>query len=167
MVSEVAFDMDGVLADFVGGVFRMYGKPVPDTLRWDFFQDELGESASAVFAKCDYGFWLNLDPIPKGVAMVRRAREKGLTVSVITSPVWTDDGLRGKRDWLQRHVPEVSLSRLVFATDKSVCAAPHRLLIDDRNENVDSWNGPVILYPQVWNRGGPDPKHLLEAMTRA
>jgi len=61
----------------------------------------------------------------------------------------------GKYEWVCRNAPRLK-GRLILADAKEAVAGPGKLLIDDRDENVDRWvwpgGGVASLVPRAWNR---------------
>jgi 5'(3')-deoxyribonucleotidase len=65
----------------------------------------------------------------------------------------------GKMMWLKREWPDVVKEKRVIicagSEVKASVAGPGKILIDDKNENIDEWEaagGMGILYPRPWNR---------------
>lgn len=153
----VWLDMDGVLADFVGGAMRHTGKT---HLRHDDFCDYdifplLGTSADAFFRGIDEEFWAELPRCPDFDRIVDYAFACGRTVGIASMPPphRKAEALAGKRRWLARHLPQVSQIR--FLDDKHTLASPGALLMDDLPRNVAKFRahgGDAHLVPRPWNK---------------
>lgn len=159
-VSEYAFDVDGVLANFSAGVFRLLGRPMPAEYPWDFVPRGLWERMGP-------RFWEGLEPIPAGFALLHQAVALKVPVCFITAPPSTrpDAAYIGKVRWFRKHLPDVDIPRdVTFTSGKTRLVHPGRVLIDDRQENVDHWRklgGPAITFPAPYNEAkGVDPWSL-------
>lgn len=153
----VFFDMDGVLADFVGGSLRAHGKTLPHAAcGWDFMTQVgfAGGGDPAFWGPLsNTAFWAALDPLPDGMALFRLVEAMtGGRVSILSSGLCPGSA-DGKREWLKRHLPGYE-KKAVFCTVKEQVAAPHKLLIDDHEPNVAAFRdhgGPAVLVPRPWN----------------
>jgi 5'(3')-deoxyribonucleotidase len=164
MASTIFFDMDGVLADFVGGSLRAHGKTLPHAeCRWDFMcQVGFASGGDPAFWSplSNPDFWANLDPLPDGLALFARAVAAfGADRVGILSSGLCPGSCDGKREWLRRHLPGLD-RRAVFCTEKHLCAAPCKVLVDDHDPNVAGFLAPptgrpggrAVLVPRPWNR---------------
>lgn len=152
---RVFFDMDGVLADFVGGTISIHSQedgPPADT--WDYYKS-WGLTASEFWAPInDTGekFWAELAPIAASVEAFKQLQGEGCDLVILTSPSDTNGCLRGKRKWIEKHLgADVPIA---YTAHKEVFANPNAILIDDRDENIDGFTlsgGKTILFPQPWN----------------
>lgn len=158
MSQPVCFlDMDGVLADFVGGVLEFYKKDVPyREIKWDFF-DQLGFKGKEklFWEPLGYEFWKSLKPTEECFKIVSVVEKFfGDRVAILTSPCQTDGCVQGKIDWIKKHLPKYE-RRLLVGPCKSLLGAGSKLLIDDHDKNVDDFiqeDGHAILLPRPWNR---------------
>lgn len=124
----VFFDIDGVLGDFdrhldVHGLRGADGNP-----RWNELTLEWWRSMPAVDGAQDFF---------ARVAATVPAR-------FLTAPTLSADCFAGKAEWVQKFLPHEgkgALKRLIIApsTDKAYLAARTRILIDDRQKNIDEW----------------------------
>ncbi len=156
----ILFDMDGVLADFVGGALRVHGKYIhPGEVGYNFwtqvgFDGDAGAKAFwALLA--NPGFWANLDPLPDGMELFERVR--GLVskdrIGLLSSG-FCPGSPDGKAEWVRKHLPGFE-RRLYTGADKHLLAAPHIILIEDYEANVEAWQaagGKAVLVPRSWNR---------------
>lgn len=155
----IFFDLDGVLADFVGGVFRLqHPKPAPryDDVRWGL-EEQLGYADPADFwRQLGYEFWSELPAYEDGFGLLGAvATAVGLDgIGLLTSPCDTPGCLEGKRDWVRRHLPDYH-RRLFIGSAKHLFAGPGKVLVDDHDANVDAFRaagGRVVQPPRPWNR---------------
>lgn len=158
MKPTVFIDLDGVLADFVRGSFRLHKRSLPmRSVRWGFpqqigFRDEYDP---AFWNPMGRDFWANLDVLADGVSLLHAAESMlpANRIGLLTSAAGVDGCLDGKRDWVGRHLPEY-LPRFFTGVTKELFAAPGKILIDDREENVSRFvaeGGSAVLVPRPWN----------------
>ena len=166
---RILLDMDGVIADFVGGALdrfeaRLDGREVVfcngTRHPWPPGEYEvnkvLGVDAYYFWERLNHpGFWSGL-PAYLWLGELMEALQ-GHEVFVCSMPTISGGRrcLSEKLFWLQRHVPELA-NRYVFATHKFLCARPDTLLIDDSDIQCHAFrlaNGRACLFPQIWNAG--------------
>jgi hypothetical protein len=162
-------DMDGIVANFVGGIERAHGYGdlyEQDPSRrgdaaWDNAQYMDGITMEEYWEPATYDFWRNLDKMPDADKIIGVIDD---TIGIehccfITSPCLTTGCYEGKRDWVREHYPSIPI---LFSTSapgglppKYFAASPDRFLIDDHTPNIDGWRnagGVGYLYPRPWNR---------------
>jgi 5'(3')-deoxyribonucleotidase len=158
-VRQILLDMDGVIVDFVRGVCALHGKENPylDGQNINEFGMDLiwGMSANAFWKDCGFDFWKSLEFTPEAASIIS-AVEGAVgkeNVCLLTAPCSTAGCIDGKREWVRQNMPDYS-KRLMVGSAKEFLAAPDRLLIDDRNENIWSYSGAGgrgFLFPRPWN----------------
>ena len=163
-MERVMLDMDGVIADFVGGVCKRFD--IVDPFRnpanhglWDILpmDPRLAKLAPGEFwNSLDYTFWYNLPVTEDASAIIETLLTKYSQeqICILSSPCYTKGCMDGKLQWLRKHFPKFA-KQFLFGNSKQFCAAPTNLLVDDRCKNVDdfeSFGGNAILYPRLWNR---------------
>jgi 5'(3')-deoxyribonucleotidase len=150
-------DMDGVLADFVGGSLKLHGKHIPPAeVGWDFWQQVGFDDWRAFWEPLENEqFWAELEPLPDGMELFRHLeRIVGHERIGILSSGLCPGSCDGKRDWLRKHLPKYE-EHAIFCTKKQLCAAPCKLLIDDHDANIDAFRkagGFAFTVPRSWNR---------------
>jgi hypothetical protein len=175
------FDMDGSLADYEGAMardldeLRSPGEPASTVENlWDVEKlDHL--SARRRLIKNQPGWWLNLEPIPMGMAVLRVCQQLGFDVHILTKGpkrhalAW-DEKVR----WCQRHVgPDVDIH---VTSDKGLVYG--KLLYDDYPDYMLRWlahrpRGLGIMPVTPHNRDFTHPNVVkwdgtnLDAVTRA
>ncbi len=158
MPDPVAFvDLDGVLADFVGGVLRHIGKDLPRSqMRWNI-EEQLGIEPARFWGELGHAFWAGLDWTAEARDLLVRVVEPlfggGARVCILTSPCRTPGGVEGKVAWIRRHLPAYG-SRFLVGSAKHLLAGPGKLLIDDHDDNIDAFygaGGATVLVPRPWN----------------
>lgn len=161
MSPAVFFDLDGVLADFVRGAFRLHGRSVPmREVRWNFLT-QIGfadEHDPAFWNPMGRTFWANLEPLADGFELLRAVEEMVTPerIGLLTSAAGTDGCLDGKRDWVKRHLPGYA-GRFFTGAAKTLFAGPSKILVDDNDTNVITFRGGDgwgVLVPRPWNLMG-------------
>jgi hypothetical protein len=152
------FDLDGVLADFVGGALAAHGRgDVPaSSVPW-CIEKALGIEPTAFWAPLGFDFWANLKPLPDGMRLFDRAcvLMGADRIGLLTSPCETHGCADGKRAWVKRHLPPAMSRRLFIGSAKELFAGPHKVLVDDHDANIDRFHeagGATVQPPRPWNR---------------
>jgi 5'(3')-deoxyribonucleotidase len=158
-IETVFVDMDGVLADFVGGVLRLHD--IPDTQynpqgSYDI-HTYLKMSASQFWGAIDNDsrFWETLSLTPEATLLIDllESLTSYKNIYLLSSPALHPNCFYGKAVWIKKHFPEY-LPKLILTAHKHFLAAPNRLLIDDSDSNVTKFRqaeGLAILFPRKWN----------------
>lgn len=149
-------DLDGVLVDFVEGAFKHYGINIPyPEITWDF-PNQAGIPMADFFKPFGKDFWSRLCPTWEFDEIIPAAENKfgKENVFLCSHPCETDGCITGKAAWIERWLPDYT-QRLVLTGRKDVFSGSNRVLIDDRDKNVDDWvkvGGVGIMVPRPWNR---------------
>jgi 5'(3')-deoxyribonucleotidase len=161
---RVLMDVDGVCADFVGGVIALVdeisGKKVQrETLnRWDIFPLlPLSVEERAVFHSRIQkpGFCDSLKMLPGAKEGINAIKRMGIQVVFVTSPYATSPTWCYERsNWLISHGLALNHKEIVHAQNKAVVAGD--ILVDDNVENVRDWekhnpNGTGIVWRAPYN----------------
>ena len=149
----VYVDMDGVLADFFGGVEKLYG--VEHWKDLTSSKDDGGLKQEVINRITGTDFFATLPEFPTSdqlIAMVKKFT--GGTFSILTSPLRGDheNSTKYKKIWITQHIanPEqviVTGRKEAYAKDKA--SGTPNILIDDRPTNIERWQnagGYGILY---------------------
>lgn len=149
-------DMDGVLADFIGGVEREFGREpgslkasrtydlhVPLNLSYGALSNRLRTATEA------NQFWLGLHPTPWAHELVKRFDFRS-NAFILTSP-WAGDYqcYAQKVEWCARYF-DIGSDRVIPFPHKHLLAAPGRVLIDDLPGHCNDWcraGGKAVLFP--------------------
>lgn|SRR5262245_25123178 len=136
------FDLDGSLADYDGAMVRTLEElrsPGEAVITGENFWDLEKQDylrARMRLVKNQPGWWLSLDPIPRGMQILRLCRQLGFDVHILTkgpkrhSLAWGE-----KVQWCQRHVgPEVDIH---VTSDKGMVYG--KLLYDDYPDYMLRW----------------------------
>lgn len=127
---QLYLDVDGVLADFDGGVRRATGLS-PEALQK---QRGLGGFWKAL-ARTE-GFYADLDLLPGAAEMVDRVRH--LSPILLTGLPMGNWAAPQKEIWAARHFPDLKLITCM-ARDKWCHAKPGDVLVDDRIKARAPW----------------------------
>lgn len=156
MHKPILLDMDGVLADFVGGALKAHGIERFNSLHWPPQWDmatELGISDDEFWAPIHDGgaeFWRQLEPLPWAQELWDGCAALG-SITISTSPSRDYESRKGKLDWLAQHF-DANVG-CYFGRDKWLMAR-HGILIDDSDANVQRFcekGGQAVLFPRPWN----------------
>jgi hypothetical protein len=149
----IFLDLDGVLADFVGGARKRHRCDAPVT-RWDFFGDWNLTPEQFWMPLADAEFWAGLDKTPECDAVVRLAEQHfGDRVAILSSPAKTPGCDDGKRAWVAKHLPGY-VDRTFLGTAKHLVAHTRAVLLDDSDDNCRRFadaGGQYLLMPRPWN----------------
>jgi len=159
----VYLDMDGVIADFFGGVERLYGvdhwKQLTSDKTKDLRQDVIDRIAGT-------DFFAHLPKFSSADALIEMIKKfTGGQYSILTSPLRGDTENSGyyKKVWIGKHI--VKPDDIIVTGRKESYAVKNgvsNILIDDRPINIDKWQskgGYGILYQAN--------KHPLSKITQA
>ena len=148
----VYLDMDGVLADFFGGVEKMYGVEHWKQLTNDKTKDLKKEVIDRITGT---DFFATLPKFSSADALIDMVKKfTGGKFSINTSPLRGDheNSAKYKKLWIQNNIEQpdeiiVTGRKESYATDKA--SGTPNILIDDRPVNVQKWQaagGYGILY---------------------
>ena len=151
----VLLDVDGVLANFVGGIIKSLGLSVdPHDCQVSDWHYVLGISDEEFLAPTmESGWWERLEPYPQALQMVRSIRNE-TSVVFATSPTYGPACASEKVRWLIGHgfLPAQSTDYMI-GPHKHLMAG-RGYLIDDSDKNVAKfrkYGGNAFLFPQPWN----------------
>jgi hypothetical protein len=165
MFKHIFLDMDGVIVDFDAGVRERYHAPWWYPTEWKIPYRQFGTDFKTFWNDLDFpGFWEKLPWTEDGkqiVSLVEPYKPTILTCSALSCAA------AGKLEWLRREYPDTLKDKRVLISaghvTKAAVAGPGKVLIDDKNENIDEWEatgGMGILYPRPWNRLADHPYPL-------
>jgi 5'(3')-deoxyribonucleotidase len=156
---ECLLDVDGILANFVGVAIKAhnYTEGVydrPEHMNEFWFNKIMGITATEFWKPLNYDFWYGLEFMPDGLEILRMVEERfgKDNVCFLTSPSDEPQCSAAKHAWIYKHFPDYK-RRFLIGAGKHFATSPWRVLIDDRNENVDEFRkkGRAILLPRPWN----------------
>lgn len=151
-------DMDGVLADFVGGACALMGveSPYARVPGRAGLCELLRMHKPTFYGLLQEGFWAHIKPTSECFDIVAavEAAFGAERVCILTKPIDTRGCMEGKRAWLRKHLPEYA-GRFLMGKPKYFVAHPDAVLVDDDENNCDEFEaagGHAILVPRLWNR---------------
>jgi len=167
MKDRILVDMDGVLADFVGGVNKGLWKRGVRPINWEemtnyhfeVYSEEEQKIIHEIYSAS--GFFESLEPIEGGIEGIREIESRGYAVAICTAPARTS--LRceeEKREWAAHHIgPEWAREeKTIVQSDKT--AVYGALILDDKSEILGeckpSWKHTI--YDQPWNIWSDKPR---------
>jgi len=159
-------DVDGVLVDFIGGLHRALKIPFDysnypyESGRWDILSDIASRakvSLGYLNLLCSTHFWESLLWTADGkeiLELVERSFGEE-NVYLLTTPMPNTQSWTGKYLWVENHLPRYKERTVITKVPKSMFASENRVLLDDRDQNVDEFiaaGGDAILVPSLLNR---------------
>ena len=139
-------DMDGVIVDFEKGYYELTGKHTSQFLDGSIeFWKPLEEEGAL--------FWATLPWMPDGKDLWNYIKK--YKPYILTAPSMDPSSRVGKEAWCKMHI-NGQYKKLYFkaAKYKSDFAGPNKILIDDRQDTIASWNakgGIGILHTSATN----------------
>lgn len=156
----VLVDMDGVMADFVGGWRRDWNKKYPDRQITEECTDFYVENAFAKYGTSEElieifhrpDFFFDLEPLPGAIDGIRQMQNCGISTYICTSPSsitsWGE-----KAEWVEHYLGSEWLRRLIITKDKTLIQADY--LLDDKPEITGLIGDPTwehVIYDQPYNQ---------------
>jgi 5'(3')-deoxyribonucleotidase len=127
---KIFVDLDGVLVNFDGGFEEAFGQSPKRTFA------ELGDDYTWHLIDQIPNFWLEMDPMPD--ADVLWEYIKSYNPTVLTKPAKSVHNCKKeKREWVDKYLGEDI--EVLFASNKARYATEDSILIDDKEENIESW----------------------------
>jgi len=144
-------DMDGVLVDFDEGYKQLTGMSTHHADAqgkkefWKAFRQGLKDKNIS-----EESYWANLDWQPGGKELwdyISQYKPYVLTAPAVNFDLPDDqrysqeynESMKGKLDWVKR-LPNMRKIYFAAAKNKPKFARPNHILIDDRQDTIDSWN---------------------------
>jgi len=136
--------MDGVLADFFGGVEKLYGvghwKELSKDNKLDLKQEVINRITGT-------DFFATLPEFPGADQLITMVKKfTGSSFSILTSPLRGDHEVSSKykKLWIEQHIENPAQTIITgrkesYATDKA--SGTPNILIDDRPVNIERWQG--------------------------
>ena len=140
----VYIDMDGVLADFFGGVEKLYGVQHWKELSSDKTKDLKQEVINRITGT---DFFATLPKFDSSGELISRVKDfTGGNFSINTSPLRGDNenSAKYKKLWIQNNIEQpdeivITGRKESYAKDKA--SGTPNILIDDRPVNIQRWQG--------------------------
>lgn len=172
-IDKILLDMDGVIADFFTASVLAHKDAASRELKiecakdmedhfpygeWDI-PSALGLTVAEFWSRIDnYDFWINV-PVHSGARAFVIELNEIAPVTMCTSASLSPECLRGKADWMARHIGSQYPMHLCYrGASKAHFARPDQLLIDDYGHNIEGYEaagGPTIHVPRPWSVQSP------------
>ena len=140
-ITNVYFDMDGVLADFGRGVEELCNlKRVDQSLGNKDEEDRMWASIRAV-----ENFYYKLKPMEGAVDMFKQLYERyGNKCEILTAIPKAKRGIVGadvdKKKWVHDYLsPDIKVNIVFKEQKKDFCKGESSILIDDYDANINAW----------------------------
>lgn len=159
-------DMDGVLVDFIGGVFAAYGidnDKQNEVKDWDFFsQFQIDELKFWETIASESDWWANLEPYSDFKQVFDLCQAYSERVVLCTSG-GCPAAASGKNKWAKTYLG-LDSKDIIHTTEKwRLAYMPGTILVDDADSNIAMWHSAcidagrmphdwAIRYPRPWNR---------------
>jgi len=170
VVDTIYLDLDDTLVDLTGVLLQKFGHEESERSKITSYNlaPVIGRYRSEVqfwedVSRFGIDLWADLQPTTHGKVLLdfckTLEKERGIKWQIVTALVPQEHGecakvsAAGKVAWA---INQNLLDRLCICTNKSAHAAPTKLLIDDRQESVESFRkagGLALTFPQPWNTG--------------
>lgn len=161
---RIFLDMDGVLCDFMWDALVANDRhPVKTLQDWPIGTfdvcEVIGVAPEEFWKRIDkrgHRFWSELAEYQWTRELVSLVAEFDPSWFVSTSPSQSPDSSSGKVEWLQIRFGK-DFRRYMLGPSKELLAKPGAVLIDDREESVETFRehgGEAVLFPQPWNSLG-------------
>ena len=143
-IEKIYFDLDGVIADFWGGLEEICG---------DVDTSEM-ENVWAAVRSVDH-YYSKLKPIDGSIDMVRHYIEKyGDRCEILTAIPSAYRNIKfaeeDKRAWVAEYIsPDIKVNIVQHTGKASFCKGPGYVLVDDFPKNINEWRacgGTAVLF---------------------
>lgn len=167
MMLNLFLDMDGVISDFVNGVFDLYGLTADERTQaidmWPIdtpgvhkiVRDTHDNMWRRIIA-AGPDWWANLKPYPWTLDFIHALMDLG-NVKILTSPAEVGKAryvMGGKGEWLEK-IFGPDFKNFHVTPVKEDCANAFSILIDDHRENCRRFvqaGGHALLFDTPWSR---------------
>ena len=182
---RIYLDLDDVLVDFTRRACEVHGVckdtqldpirngswdlvPIIQEIRGEpFTEEDFWEGIHAAGSD----FWRSLPTLPWAMELIEMVRDYTRDWFILSSPSRCPSSWYGKRQWVI-DVLGYNYNRLILTNDKTSCAVPDSILIDDSERNCGAFVGTrshYVLFPSSGSRVGvvDDPiKHVRDRLER-
>lgn len=142
---NIFVDLDGVLVNFNKEFEEAFGQSAKQTFA------ELGDDYTWALIDKIPNFWLDMDPMPDAEVLWNYIKQYNPTV--LTKPAESVHNCKKEKiEWVKKYLGEGV--EVVFASNKGKYATKDSILIDDKEENIESWeanDGIGILHTSAEN----------------
>lgn len=165
-IEAVYLDLDGVLANFVGGALRACNQPASRLKPgvWEIHTC-LDYTIQEFWSRCQgHLFWSQLDALHDAEAIVSTVEAfcavEDADLWLLSAPSDDAGSFSGKYEWVGRHFNRLKRKLVIACNKAAMHPRPGMLLVDDSDANVKAWQGGIgrvggqaVLVPRWWNSG--------------
>lgn len=154
-------DIDGVLADFVGGAAKILNYDPAVVTTWDYYP-LIGTTEKAFWAAIDEAgsdYWANLEAYSWADELDFLCKNYDERYVLLTSPSKCPSSHHGKMRWMASRYGK-GFRNYLIGPRKEYCAREGSVLIDDSDANCEKFKahgGKAIVFPQPWNKNAHIP----------
>jgi hypothetical protein len=144
--SILHLDQDGVLTDFDNRFKDFSGGLTPE----EYKEAHGSDKRKSLYSQLPLEFWTEMRWVQGGQDLVNFAFTHFNVVRVLTSTGTGNDLGRfklvqeGKLQWFSKNIPQLEKKNILFVPYANLKAArhaaPERILIDDKDTTINSWN---------------------------
>jgi 5'(3')-deoxyribonucleotidase len=153
--NTLLLDQDGVMADTMGGIFRLLDNDYPGLCHADikdyWFKDMHVPQGAFIEALRTPGLYRGLDVITGAIRAVNKLRER-YDVRVVTAPMsgCEESCEAEKREWLAEHFDNDFAEQAIVTSDKTKILG--RLILEDNPDISRHASWQPIMFDQPWNQ---------------
>ncbi len=161
-MKRICLDVDGVLADWMGGVFPLFGRD-PSEIKDVWSRGQHGTEIPLDITRVEmferiekegHDWWANLEPFPWCDRLWELCNSVAPTI-LLTSTTRDPCCASGKLEWIQnRPWGGRNFRDYLIGPRKPFAAKSESILIDDTDIQIEKFReagGKAILFPQYWN----------------
>ncbi|MGI0075814.1 MAG: 5' nucleotidase, NT5C type [Nitrosopumilaceae archaeon] len=152
---KIFVDVDDVLADFAGALTKILDEPYSEKkYQTNRAYKKLVWAAIKQYDKSGGKLWLNLDLYPGAMILWNFLKPYHPEILTATGKSMTDSIKHQKEIWIRKHFGNVIAHIVTDGNDKAQYAKPNHILIDDKKDNIESWEragGTGIIFKNVDN----------------
>ena len=174
LIERIYLDLDEVLVDFIGGAYSLLtGKNnTPTTKEYIDFIDkfdndlEYGTWGRDKIRLAGSKWWRTLKKLPWADELLDASKCCG-DVFLLTNPGIFSEAAQGKWEWASDNG---FTGKIILASDKTCCASPSSVLIDDMKKNINPWiesGGIGLKLKREWSDKGISPKDIIGILNSA
>lgn len=152
-------DLDGVVANFTKAACKVLEIEYPEhcSISYEWLYKEANRPKKEFWKKIrGEEFWTSLEPFPWANEIVNTVEQHCETFRFLSKPTFDPGCYSGKYKWVEKHFPKHIDKLILINGDKgAVCSGKKSFLIDDRVENIYSWeknNGETFFWPEVGDK---------------
>lgn len=150
----IFLDMDGVIADLIGGIKGVYGEPDREN-DWNI-SDWYGIPEFNFWKGLDnVEFWANLEPFEHWWDFYKKLQQFGKVIICTTPSATAPSSATGKWLWMIERFGSDFRDFILMKDKYKLAKIPDAVLIDDYDRNVEDFRkngGKAILVPRSYNK---------------